>query len=174
MSVLLLNATYEPLNIVTLRRAVNLLLSDKAEIVESTGVELSSPTLSLPKPRIIKLVYFVKLPKYRRDYVTNRVLFARDRWKCQYCGRHMRDFGRHEKLTRDHVKPLSRGGKNTWDNVVTACSTCNEKKGERLPFEAHMYPKKTPERPTYKAGALLEYCKDDVQRKYIEEWCGGR
>ena len=173
MSVLLLNASYEPLNLVTTHRAVNLVLSEKAEIVEHGG-ELVSPSCSMPKPKVIKLVYFVQIPKFRRDYVSNRVLFARDRWTCQYCGRYQGELSKHERLTRDHVKPVSRGGKDTWDNVVTSCSTCNDKKGDRLPYEAHMYPKKNPERPMYMAGALLAYCKDDVQKRYIEEWCGGR
>ena len=174
MTVLLVNASYEPLSLVNHKRAINLLLAEKAEIVyEEESSSISSPSVSMPNPVIIRLLYFVKLPKQRRDYVTNKVLFARDKWRCQYCGRHEKELRQGERLTRDHVKPLARGGKNVWDNVVTACSSCNHKKGDRLPHEAHMFPKTTPKKPMYLAGTLLQYCNNGVQKQYIEEWCGG-
>jgi 5-methylcytosine-specific restriction endonuclease McrA len=174
MTVLVVNASYEPLSLVDHKRAINLLLSEKAEIIyEDENKKISSPSIEMPHPVVIRLLYFVQLPKQRRDYVTNRVLFARDKWRCQYCGKHQQELKQGEKLTCDHVKPIARGGKNTWENVVTACSECNQKKGDRLPHEAHMYPKNDPKKPMYLAGTLLQYCKNGVQRQYVEEWCGG-
>lgn len=174
MSVLIVNSSYEPLSLVNYKRAVSLLLQEKAEVIIADEEEkISSKYMEMEKPVIIRLLYFVKLPHQRRDYITNRVLFARDKWRCQYCGRHQKELEEKEKLTCDHVKPQARGGKHAWDNVVTACSTCNNKKGDRLPREAKMMPKTVPKKPMYLAAALLQYCKNGQQRQYIEEWCGG-
>lgn len=172
--VLILNASYEPLSVISAKRAVRLILDDRVEVIKAGEDAISSPSVSIPKPTIIRLLDFVKLPPHKRDYISNRVLFARDKWTCQYCGRYYRELKQGERLTRDHVEPTSKGGKDIWENVITACNTCNSKKGEHLPYEIHMYPLKTPTKPAYLATALLSYCTDDEQREYIEEWCGGR
>lgn len=168
---LVLNAGYQPLSFVSVRRAIILVLKERAEIVEEhLEKRLRTVDRDFPYPMVIRLVTYVQLPRRMRGIVTNKVLFARDHYRCQYCGRQQSDLRRHERLTREHVKPVSRGGKTTWDNVTTACSTCNLKKGNRLPMEAKMYPKTTPYEPRYVAFVLLAECRDDVHRKYIEAY----
>jgi 5-methylcytosine-specific restriction endonuclease McrA len=166
---LILNASAEPLSFIPVRRAIILVLKEKAEIVEHhVDKRIRSAAYEMPYPLVVRLVHYVKIPRRWRTVVTNPILFARDHHTCQYCGRHRSDLLRKERLTREHVKPISRGGRNTWDNVTTACSTCNHKKGNRLPFEVKMYPKATPFEPKYIAVVLLGQSVDVVQRRYIE------
>jgi 5-methylcytosine-specific restriction endonuclease McrA len=143
--VLVLNATYEPLSVVSIKRAVVLLLKEKAELVEAAEAWLRSENLSIPVPLVIRLVYFVRIPRRISLPVTRRTILARDHYTCQYCGitppRH--------KLTLDHILPRSRGGKTTWENVVTACERCNGRKGSRTPLEANMKLLSQPKRPRY-------------------------
>ncbi|MEP7326710.1 MAG: HNH endonuclease, partial [Gemmatimonadota bacterium] len=123
MRCLALNASFEPLTMVPVRRALRLVIDGKAEIVEADQNELvRSARLVLPKPAIIRLVRFVHVPRRFRRQVTNTFLFARDDYRCQYCHRTQADLRHRECLTRDHLVPLSRGGNNDWTNVVTACS----------------------------------------------------
>ena len=127
---LALNASFEPLTMVPVRRALRLVIEGKAEIVESdAGESVRSERLTLPKPAIIRLVKFVHVPRRFRRQVTNTFLFARDSYRCQYCHRGHGELRHRECLTRDHLVPLSRGGDNEWTNVVTACSSCNTRKG---------------------------------------------
>src|ERR671925_1516102 len=131
---LALNASFEPLTMVPLRRALRLVIDGKAEIVESDGgLEVRSASLALPKPAIIRLTKFIHVPRRFRRQVTNTFLFARDGYRCQYCHRGQHELRHRECLTRDHLLPLSRGGTNDWTNVVTACSPCNTRKGNHLP-----------------------------------------
>ena len=104
------------------------------------GDVVRSERLILPKPAIIRLVKFVHVPRRFRRQVTNTFLFARDGYRCQYCHRGHGELRHRECLTRDHLIPLSRGGDNEWTNVVTACSTCNTRKGNHLPEECGMHP----------------------------------
>ncbi len=146
---LTLNASFEPLTLVPVRRALRLVIDGKAEIVEADRYRpVRSARLSVPRPSVIRLVRFVHVPRKFRRQVTNTFLFARDDYACQFCGRSERELGFRESLTRDHLVPLSRGGTNDWTNVVTACSNCNTRKGNRLleesgfqllraPFEPH-------------------------------------
>ncbi len=166
---LILNASAEPLTFISVRRAVVLVLKNKAEVIE-THVEkrIRSENFEIPYPLVIRLVKYVEIPKRLRGIVSNTLLFARDHYTCQYCGRHKGAFKKDEYLTREHVKPLSKDGTDTWDNVTTACSTCNYKKGNRLPFEVKMYPKTTPFEPRYIVLVLLQKAIDPVQRQYIE------
>ena len=126
-----------------------------------------------PYPLVIRLVKYVEIPRRLRKHVTNAILFARDNYRCQYCSRHRNDLGRRDRLTRDHVKPISRGGTNSWDNVVTACTKCNARKGNRLPMECGMYPKSTPKEPRYVV--MVWYSRDlnEVQRRYVDQFYGG-
>jgi 5-methylcytosine-specific restriction endonuclease McrA len=128
MGCLALNASFEPLTIIPVRRALRLVIDRKAE----------AESAEFPAPVVIRLVRYVHVPRRLRRQVTNTFLFARDGYSCQYCGRHRRDLGHRESLTRDHIVPLSRGGDNQWANVVTACSRCNLRKGNRLPAECGM------------------------------------
>lgn len=149
--VLVLNATYEPLSIISVKRAVILLLKEKAELVEAAQAMLRSENFSLPRPLVIRLVYFVKIPHRISLPVTRRGVLARDHYTCQYCG----TMPPRKDLTIDHVLARSRGGKTTWENVVAACERCNGRKGNRTPSEANMSLLSPPRRPRYIAIAAL-------------------
>jgi len=151
-SVLVLNATYEPLSVVSVRRAVLLLLKEKAEIVEAAEAELRSEHVTIPMPLVIRLVYYVRIPHRVSLPVTRRTVLARDHYTCQYCGRQWP----RKDLTIDHMLPRSRGGHTTWENVVAACQRCNGRKGDRTPEEASMKLIAAPVRPRYVALAMVE------------------
>ncbi len=170
---LTLNASYEPVALVPVKRAIVLVVSEKAEIVEA-NVErrFRSESADYPYPLVIRLVKFVHIPRRLRRHVTNTILFARDGYRCQYCGKHRGELGRREGLTRDHVKPISRGGANDWDNVVAACTKCNAKKGNKLPMECGMYPKCTPKEPHYVVMVWYSRGLNEVQRRYVEQFYG--
>jgi len=136
---LVLNASYEPLSVVSARRAVVLLVRDKAELVESQGGHWRSERMRIPIPAVIRLVRYVRVPYRRRVPLNRRAVFARDGSICQYCG------DRAENL--DHVIPRSRDGTHTWENIVAACRPCNTRKGNRTPQEAGMELAAPPEAP---------------------------
>src|SRR3954464_15319012 len=139
--VLVLNATFEPINVCTVRRAAVLLLKEKAEIVEHASWELRSENLSLPRPVVIRLVTYVRVPRdTHRRKITRRAVFARDRWTCQYCGSR-------SNLTVDHVIPRSKGGDSSWTNIVASCAPCNRRKGDHLPQHIGMHPRRNPTTP---------------------------
>jgi 5-methylcytosine-specific restriction endonuclease McrA len=170
---LALNASYEPLTLVPLRRALRLVIDGKAEIVEAESHEtVRSARLVLPKPAIIRLVRFVHVPRRFRRQVTNTFLFARDDYRCQFCHRTQPELRQRECLTRDHLVPLSRGGTNHWTNVVTACSTCNTRKGNRLPEECGMHPMHPPLEPHFVHLAWSVRRLTLVQAKYIRLFYG--
>ena len=138
---LVLNASYEPLNVCTVRRAVVLVLKEKAELVERSERAVRSESMTFPHPVVIRLVTYVRVPRdQRRRRITRRAVFARDSWTCQYCGT-----GAH--LTVDHVIPRSRGGESVWENIVASCAPCNRKKGNKMPREAQMHPRSKPRPP---------------------------
>lgn len=173
MRCLALNASFEPLTMVPLRRALRLVIDGKAEIVEAEGSErVRSERLALPRPAIIRLVKFVHVPRKFRRQVTNTFLFARDDYTCQYCGRTQPELRNRECLTRDHLIPLSRGGGNAWHNVITACSTCNTKKGNRLPEECGMHPATSPTEPHFVHLAWAVRRLTVTQAKYIRLFYG--
>ena len=138
---LVLNATYEPLGVVSARRAVVLVLSDKAEIVHHNGDQFRSERVALPVPSVIRLRYFVRVPYQRRAPLSRRAVFLRDGGRCQYCGK------RAESI--DHVVPRSRGGLHTWENVVAACSRCNSAKRDHLLEDTHLRLRRMPEAPRH-------------------------
>ncbi|MFH1149328.1 MAG: HNH endonuclease [Actinomycetota bacterium] len=146
--VLLLNATFEPLCAVSARRAVVLLLKQKAEVLEGDGSVFRSEKLSVAIPSVIRLNYFVKVPYYGRANLSRKAVFARDGWICQYCG------GSAE--TVDHLVPRSRGGSHTWENVVAACRRCNGRKRDKLPTEAGLKLARRPGAPRGPATVSLE------------------
>ena len=150
MGCLALNASYEPLTLVATRRAVRLVLDHKAEVLEvDQGRAFRSERATVPCPTVIRLVRYVHVPRRFRRQVTNTFLFARDDYSCQYCGRHRSELRGRQFLTRDHVLPRSRGGDNSWANVVTACSPCNNRKGDRLPREVGLRLRRVPGEPDY-------------------------
>ena len=111
MRCLALNASFEPLTMVPVRRALRLIIDGKAEIVETDGGGVvRSVRFSVPRPAVIRLVRFIHVPRRFRRQVTNTFLFARDEYSCQYCGRPQHELRFRECLTRDHLVPLSRGG----------------------------------------------------------------
>jgi 5-methylcytosine-specific restriction endonuclease McrA len=139
--VLVLNSSYEPLNVCTVRRAIVLVLKEKAEMLETGSRELHSESVTLPQPLVIRLVTYVRVPRdSTRRRITRRAVFARDSWTCQYCGRT-------SHLTVDHVMPRSRGGRSIWENIVTSCAPCNRRKGDRTPIEVNMHPRHKPKAP---------------------------
>ena len=135
--VLVLNASYEPLNITSWRRAVVMVLKGKAEGLEHEERNLRQDFLA---PTVIRLRQFVRIP-FKELPLTRRNVFQRDHHTCQYCGY------RGDKLSIDHVIPRSRGGQDTWENVTTACIRCNVRKGNRTPKEAEMPLNSVPRRP---------------------------
>lgn len=161
--VLVLNASYEPLQLISIRRAVVLLLQDKAELVEAAQQRLRARGFSLEVPVVIRLVRYIRIPRRMRLPCSRRGILVRDRETCQYCGGQP---GR-PHLTVDHVLPRSRGGETTWENVVAACRDCNHRKGGRTPEEANMLLLTIPRQPQFVAFALLgELERHDVWRKY--------
>src|SRR5919108_16143 len=139
--VLVLNASYEPLNVCSVRRAHVLLFKGKAEIIEVLDRPLHSASDTYPWPHVIRLVTYVHVPRAAQRKISRRALFARDEWRCVYCGT---TAGR---LTLDHVVPRSRGGDSVWENVVTSCAPCNMRKGNRLLEEVSMSLRAKPRPP---------------------------
>lgn len=163
-SVLVLNATYEPLHVVSVKRAVVLLLKEKAELIEAAETRLRAERIEVPVPLVIRLVTFVRVPRRFNLPVSRRTVLSRDNYTCQYCGAQP---GK-DQLTIDHVLPRSRGGDHIWENVVTACGPCNRRKGDRTPDEAGMPLPRSPYRPRYIAVTLLGNAnRRDVWEKYL-------
>jgi len=138
--VLVLNATFEPLAVVSARRAVCLVLAEKVEMLHAAGLAFRSERRSVEVPSVVRLSHYVSVPRPRHRSPNRRAVFARDRDSCQYCG--------DRAETMDHVVPRSRGGKHTWENVVAACRRCNAKKRDRLPSESGMRLRRRPEPPS--------------------------
>lgn len=131
--VLVLNSDYHPINICSVRRAFNLILKGNAELVhDHKDNPIVSGAYTFPRPSIIRIKTYVHLP-YRKINISKYNVFKRDGFKCLYCG----EAGSGKvQLTLDHVIPKSKGGLSTWDNLATACSPCNRKKGDRSVAEA--------------------------------------
>ena len=148
--VLVLNASYEPLNITTIKRAIVLVLKDKAEPIEVIiERRFKSENISLPYPLVIRLVKYVKIPNRIKLRISRKAVLARDSYVCQYCGKE--DYS----LTVDHVVPKSRGGTTSWENVVAACPYCNNRKSNKLLYEVNMSLIRPPAEPSYLVFILL-------------------
>ncbi len=137
--VLVLNQSYEPLNICQARRAMALMMCGKAEMLENGLGYIHTAQAAFPIPSVIKLEYIIRRPHTERK-LTRLGVFQRDGWVCQYCGRTA-------QLTIDHVIPRFQGGRHTWENVVACCVPCNRKKAGQTPDEASMKLKKPPLKP---------------------------
>lgn len=158
MSVLLLNGDYSALDTISVERAMILLLTQKVEILHAK-VDKYIRTINekFPFPEVVKLKFFVYVR--RRDLVpTKKNIMQRDKNICQYCGSN-------KHLTIDHIMPVSRGGMNTWGNMVTACFKCNNKKGNKTPEEAGMKLMSEPKRPTQ-----LHVMKDYSKSNNLDSW----
>ncbi len=143
---LILNATYEPLCVVPTRRALVLVLCEKAELLHGTGQEFHSERATFPEPSVVRLAYYVKVPYQARVALNRRAVFARDGHRCQYCGNTAENI--------DHVVPRSRGGTHTWENVVAACRPCNARKEDRLLHESGLALRRPPSVPRERTWAL--------------------
>jgi 5-methylcytosine-specific restriction endonuclease McrA len=130
---LLLNASFEPLKVISWERAVTLLFLGKVEVVDEYDREVHSVSMAIRVPAVVRLLRYIKLGT-RRPPLSRINLLARDNFNCQYCGCDLE----YRESTIDHVVPRSQGGVTSWDNVVSACHTCNRKKGGRTPLQAKM------------------------------------
>ena len=140
--VLLLNQNYEPMTVVSAKKAIILLYLQKVEMIEKRDQLVRSQYVALPLPSVIRLTCYVRVPRKRVELNRGNLL-RRDSHRCQYCGI------RQGPLTLDHVIPRVRGGDESWENLVCACVKCNNKKGSRTPEEASMPLLKKPKRPNF-------------------------
>ncbi len=143
IAVLVLNFTYEPLHFTNAKRAITLLLSSKADVVETSPRVIRSPSRTFHLPAVIRLAAYIRKPLLERVAFNKKNILRRDGYTCQYCRR------RGEKLTVDHVMPWSRGGQTTWVNVVAACLKCNLQKGNRTLEEARLRLIREPVHPQF-------------------------
>jgi len=163
--VLVLNATFEPLNVCNIKRALGLVLSGKAETIVNGRGYIHTSTASYELPSVIRLDSMVKRP-HPRVALSKREVLHRDNFTCQYCGKRV------HILTIDHVMPRHRGGPHTWQNLVAACPPCNRRKGGKTPEEADMRLQRPPFEPKatarYRFGHLLP--RHEEWEPYIAGW----
>ncbi len=138
--VLVLNQNFEPLNVCNARRALVLVLCGKAEVLELNHQIVHTPSMSIHCPSVIRLAHLIRRPQPRAR-LSRREIFIRDNYTCQYCGVRTRE------LTLDHVIPRSKGGPHTWENLVSACKTCNHRKGGKMINETRMRLARVPKEP---------------------------
>lgn len=155
--VLVLNSDYSPINICSLKRAVQLMLAYKVDVLEITGDEFCGASVKFDVPAVVRLKNYVKKP-FRGVPMTRKNILTRDKNRCQYCGSK-------ENLTIDHVIPRSRGGPSSWDNLVACCSKCNGKKGDKTPEEAGMPLTTKPRKPMH--SLLLGTALDELWQDYV-------
>jgi 5-methylcytosine-specific restriction endonuclease McrA len=161
VNVLVLNASYEAINVCNLKRAMKMIFKGVASTEEVSDREIRSSTNSMKVPLVIRLVNYVHIPHCVVKFSRKNVL-ARDQHTCQYC----HEYFPPPVLTLDHVIPRSRGGGTRWENVVTACKKCNSRKGNRTPHEARMFPKRSPQAPS-----IISYLHlSRTSRAYDESW----
>lgn len=152
---LLLNASYEPVHLVSVRRAVLLVLRQKAEVIEESGEVLRSEKAMIPVPSVVRLLHVVRIPYQGKVKLSRKALAARDRGLCGYCGK--------PGETMDHVVPRSRGGKAEWENLVWACKPCNGRKADKSLSEAKMSLRAKPYAPKGRAWVVVAVGKLDPQ-----------
>lgn len=162
--VLVLNANFEPLNVCAMRRAIGLILLDKATMIENGRGVIKTVDRVFPRPSIIRLQSMIRRPRPEVK-LTRREVFRRDNFSCLYCGSRNRD------LTIDHVIPRHLGGRQTWENVVTACAACNHQKGGRTLQESGMCLIKSPASPP--SSALYVYQHYLSENRSWEEFLTG-
>jgi 5-methylcytosine-specific restriction endonuclease McrA len=150
---LVLNATYEPLCVVPLRRAVVLVLAEKAIVVEAGEGVMRSERQSIQVPTVVRLSRYVRVPYRREVPLTRRAVLDRDQHSCAYCGT--------RADTIDHVRPRARGGEHTWTNVVAACARCNHRKGDRMLDELGWHLATPPAQPPATVAVVLGWTKRD-------------
>ena len=150
---LVLNASFEPLHIVTWQRAIQLLFQGKVEVVEESDKEVRTVRMTIKVPAVLRLLTYVPISKKKHIVRFSRAnIFLRDDFVCQYCGRHCSK----SHLTLDHVIPIVQGGRKCWENIVSACKPCNQKKGGRTPHQASMQLIRKPKQPHWLPTASLQ------------------
>lgn len=160
-AVLLLNSTYEPLNVINVKRALRLLFTHKAENLERNGEVVHSMGREIPLPAVVRLAYYVKRPSQRVKF-TKQTVLARDQYTCMYCGLQTRE------LTLDHVIPKVRGGQTVWNNVVACCKKCNGAKGHKSVKDAGLKLIKVPREPRFLPYIrLVRHTRHDSWDKYL-------
>lgn len=137
---LVLNATYEPIGVVSARRAVILALAQKVDVLAQSDATYTSSRIEVAVPSVVRLRYFVKVPYKRSPPLSRRAVFARDGNRCQYCGKGAESI--------DHVIPRSRGGEHAWENVVACCRKCNTYKSDRFLKDCGLKLRTNPTAPT--------------------------
>jgi 5-methylcytosine-specific restriction endonuclease McrA len=142
---LLLNQSYEPLQVVGWQRAITLLWQGKVEVLEEHDEEIHSISFSMRIPSVLRMLLPVRIKRRTPVKFTRLNIFTRDGFKCQYCGEKFES----EELTFDHVIPVAQGGRKTWENIATACVSCNSKKEGRTPQQAKMKLLKKPQQPVW-------------------------
>lgn len=151
---LILNASFEPLHIVTWQRAIQLLFQGKVEVIEESDQEIRTVRLTIKVPAVLRLLNYVPLSKKKNIIRFSRTnIFHRDNHTCQYCSRQFNK----THLTLDHVVPVVQGGRKCWENIVTACKPCNQRKGGRTPAQANMQLIRKPRQPAWLPGASISF-----------------
>lgn len=150
---LLLNASFEPLHIVSWQKAIQLLFQGKVEVVEESDQIVRSVRVTIRVPAVVRLVSYIPIGKRRNMIKFSRSnIFLRDRHECQYCGQRFPK----QQLTLDHVRPIVQGGGKSWENIVSCCKSCNQRKGGRTPDQAGMKLIAQPRRPNWLPGMSLQ------------------
>lgn len=164
-AVLVLNANFEPINVCNTRRAINLMLMGKADMVKNGRGIIRTVSRDYPRPSIIRLAYYIRRPRMRVA-LSRKEIFRRDNFTCQYCGKQT------GHLTVDHVLPRRLGGQNTWENVVAACPSCNHKKGGSRLSETNMHLLRKPQEPSHSMLYFFErYLQNNRDwESYIQGW----
>ncbi len=163
--VLVLNQNYEPLNVCNAMRAIVLVLCGKAEVLEHADSSFHSATQTFQLPSVIRLIYLIKRPR-PKPRLTRREIFQRDHHTCQYCG------VKSKELTVDHVLPRHHGGKHIWENLVSACRSCNHRKGGKTLEEVRMKLMKQPALPRVSPYYVVhQYLNTYVEwKKFVPDW----
>jgi 5-methylcytosine-specific restriction endonuclease McrA len=159
---LVLNATYEPLCVVPMRRAVVLVLAEKAIVVEAGAAVMHSARTAIQVPTVVRLSRYVRVPYRREVALTRRGVLDRDGHLCAYCGS--------RADTIDHVRPRSRGGQHVWTNVVAACARCNHRKGDRLLSELGWRLAVPPVQPPPTVAVVMGWAKRDPSWQQYLAW----
>jgi 5-methylcytosine-specific restriction endonuclease McrA len=151
---LVLNASFEPLHIVSWQRALQLLFQGKVEVIEESDREVRTVRFTIKVPAVLRLLHYVPLARKKEIVRFSRMnIFLRDQYSCQYCGENFQK----GNLTLDHVIPIVQGGKKSWENIVTACKPCNQQKGGRTPAQAGMQLIRKPKQPIWLPTASLQF-----------------
>ena len=171
--VLLLNgSTWEPLSVITVPRAINLLIAGKATIVEKTGQFLNTIREKYPVPSVIALRTYINVPR-RKAHWSRRGVLVRDEYTCIFCGVTLGSMQKGKVLGKsdfsiDHIIPRSKGGKDTWTNTACACASCNHRKGDRLSHEVGMKLLWEPKTPRTSYLVIAVGTGPDTWKRYIE------